>query len=194
MNSKVPLWRFPNEATMNTFDHTNSGVKDGDLCSVDAGFLVFLYVEADTAWRIYPVPSTALGTASQSRGSTNTRIRRWSTQATTGTDLSWVLSSTNGDAIQVAREGIFTVSVTYDTTGGVSIMGINAAAALNNTFDGVWRKTAQSPFTNIAELSMSWTGKLAANDLIWVSTGNALASGGTSFILYQFQVTKWGEY
>jgi hypothetical protein len=193
MARKVAYWRFPTEAAMNLVDHTNFGVIDGDVCTVDDGFNVFHYVEADTAWQHYPAPSSAHASASNAAGSTNTLIRRWTNTSVVGSAFTWNASATLGDSISVGRAGIYSLTLTWLSAGLGTNVGLNVGPTLTNTFLGTYLRGATTAAVG-KTYCVPWTGKVEAGDNIWVSTSTASVAGGTSTTDFLLEVAHWGEF
>jgi hypothetical protein len=191
------MWHFADAADMNAHDHTNFGVLDGDICSVASTKSLFSYVEADTAWRGYPAPSVAVATGFTAPGSTNTGILRWDNVSETGDDFTWSQSATLGDWVTVAREGLYTVSLSLEYT----VLGSNWAASINvgatptNTYVGFYLMSSQGGSGTGQNISCRWTGKVDASDKIWIAVKNRNLLAGTGDTnLNRLDIVRWGEY
>lgn len=135
----------------------------------------------------------AKGTGSNANGSTNTRIRRWDTRTSDGAELVWTDDSADGSYLTVTTAGIVAVTATFVASGtAATVLGINTAAALSNTYDGAHLRATQSFVNGVAQTATTWVGEVSASDLIWISTFTASATGGTSTSLYRVDATWLG--
>jgi hypothetical protein len=123
------------------------------------------------------------------RGSTNTRIYRWTAQVdSSGSDVTYTDSAADGGYWTVATAGIYTVTASQEANTPTDI-AIKAAAALSNTFDETSIKAVAST-PGVGATTMHWTGPLAANDRIWISCAAETNPGGTSANYRTVTVTR----
>ena len=128
----------------------------------------------------FPAQSMIRLNTSNGYGSTNTRVRRWTTTVTTqGSDISYTDSATNGGSFTINTNGTYAVSYT-DSFGAASSLGIvlNGVAGTTNV-DTINNSTILSlDATGGASFSgfCSWTGYLPAASIIWSQT-NASSAG-----------------
>lgn len=126
---------------------------------------------------------------STARGSTNTRIYRWTSQvASAGSAITYSDSAANGGSWLVSSAGIYSVSVSQEA-GAATQVAIKAAASLSNTFDETSIKAVVSASVGTVQ-TLHWTGPLAANDRIWVSVAATSDPSGTSANYRTVTVTR----
>jgi hypothetical protein len=115
---------------------------------------------------------------STARGTTNTRIFRWTTEVEqAGTAITYTDSATLGGYWRVTTTGIYTVSASQDP-GADGTLSIRTGAALtNDLLDATVRAFAYT--LDAVPISVSWTGPLSAEDLIWV--GGSPQDPGATF-------------
>lgn len=117
-------------------------------------------------------------------GSSNTRFRRYTTQLTTGTDITYADSSTLGASWTINTEGIYKIVVTDQSTGSNHALGIGLNSTGGTTV--VYTHLASNPDEVLATTSapdgftasVSWSGRLYPGDVI-VSHGRNIGTQAT---------------
>lgn len=111
------------------------------------------------------------------RGSTNTRIYRWTgVAASAGTAITYSDSATAGGVWTITQDGIYSLSCSID-------VGHNGYAAIkvgtvSNTFDSTAIVSAVEAVAGLTVV-MAWTGFIAAGSSVWVSTSATTDPSGT---------------
>lgn len=114
--------------------------------------------------------SQVVCTTGNGHGSTNTKIRKFSSCSTTGSDITYATSATLGDTFTINTAGLYAVTWTDKYTGGVCSLGISlntteptvSIASLVTTADRVGLNTAGSAVFG----QVSAVVRAAANDVI----------------------------
>jgi hypothetical protein len=162
----------------NTIELSNGG---GAIVGEDGGSISFAASTGAITLSTLTVTgkSYSVVRGSTVRGSSNTRIYRWTAEvATSGSDITYTDSAADGGYWTVATAGIYTVTASQEANTPTDI-AIKAAAALSNTFDETSIKAVAST-PGVGATTMHWTGALAANDRIWISCAAETNPGGTS--------------
>ena len=114
------------------------------------------------------------------QGSTNTNVVIYGTaQESAGNDITYQNSATSGDSFLINTSGIYAVSVLFRPANAAvaNNMGIYVAGAIVNTFGGTSIRAQKYSSTNNYEYSITWTGYIAANDLIWTMIDDHALTG-----------------
>lgn len=123
-------------------------------------------------------------------GSTNTKIRRYTTtQVSTGSGITYADSAANGASFTINEAGIYTVSFVEQNTGASNFgVSVNSSQLTTNieSITAANRLTMTYLSTNAVPFNGSVTRYFAVNDVIRPHT-----NGGTSSAaVQQFSVTK----
>lgn len=126
---------------------------------------------------------------STARGSTNTLIYRWATVVLAeGTSVTYTNSATLGGYWTINDAGIYSVSMSQGP-GHSGTIAIKTAAALSNTYDETSIRVAVS-CSSFEICAASWTGALAASDIIWIASEGAVNPSGLGANLKNVLVTR----
>lgn len=196
--NRLPAWKFTSEVALLAADHTNSYVRNADLAVILDRSQLWQYNQAASEWRQYPRSDLLTSTGSTTFGSTNTRIRRMTATVTGEGIYTWTDSATLGTFVTAdsGESALVTIGATYtqntSSTPAVRI-AINVSGSLTNTFFGGHTK-AITGFSGGAPgqyaASLSWTGRVQVNEVMWLSTEIASATGGSNVGGFRFDVTR----
>lgn len=120
-------------------------------------------------------PSYARYTGVAARGSTNTYNWRFSTmQEESGSDLTYVASSTLGDSFTVNTSGVYAIAVGgYGNVACELLLHVGAAIANSVAFSATtMRKAGVMPAGTYTE-GLNWVGYIPSGHKIWVASGSA---------------------
>lgn len=110
-----------------------------------------------------------------SRGTTNTLIYRWVAQVgSAGTDITYTDSGANGGSWTINTNGVYAVSVSI-AAGHTGMIAIKMEATLSNTFNqtSIVAAVATNAGAGADLVTMSWTGPIAATQVVWIATDTA---------------------
>lgn len=122
-------------------------------------------------------PSYSRVTGSTARGSTNTLIYRWTTEAeSNGSAITYADSAADGGQWTISEAGMYSVSVSQQP-GGSEVLAIKVGT-VTNTFDTAEiRAATNGSSSNVANLS--WSGWIAAGSKVWVATSGSTDPTGS---------------
>lgn len=115
--------------------------------------------------------SEVIVTAGNGHGSTNNKIRRYSTTAlNTGSNITYADSSTNGGSFTINASGIYTMCWFDDNGGGTSNIGVTVnGSALTTSLRGLTYAQGKRAYTSPAASqpgTACWTGHLVNTDVV----------------------------
>lgn len=163
-----------------------NGSDDSYLLTENDNYVWFQANEGSTKWnivgkKISPISQyAATGIAASGHGSSSTTVRRFGTSAVidTGNDITVTDSATLGTVITVARDGIYSFSVTDDLSSGSAWFGFTKNASGSDltaqvqdiTTAGVVLNRVQTAYNGSAGTTTNcvWTGKVLTTDSIRV--------------------------
>ena len=126
-------------------------------------------VERTLAYAVAPSYSRVSG--STARGSTNTRIYRWTTLAeSAGSDITYTNSAAFGGSWTINTSGIYSISATQEVSGTTINVAIKVAAFSSNTFNETSIRANTS--NGNESLSVAWTGYIASGQVVWIATSS----------------------
>lgn len=114
--------------------------------------------------------SSVVSTSTTGFGSTNTKIRIFGTPSTTGSDITYATSATNGDTFIINTAGVYAVSYQEEGNTGAPCFGISINSS-NLTTDiqsiaAANRLTIGTVAAGNARMCVSWVGICAVNDVL----------------------------
>lgn len=117
-------------------------------------------------------------------GSTNTKIRRFSTTVTnTGSDITYSDSATNGASFTINTSGVYCFSYTEEGNAGAPLFGLSLnSASLTTDLNAITESeilTLGNVGTGNDRKAQTWCGLLSASDVVRPHTNNG---GGNSFV------------
>ena len=102
-------------------------------------------------------------------GTTNTKIRRFTTSSVVGTNLTYTSSATNGDSITINKAGLYSIVYGDNWAGGINEFGVSLNSTQLNTSIRDITAASRLIFTS-SEASVPNTitviSRLAVNDVI----------------------------
>ncbi len=116
------------------------------------------------------------------RGATNTNVVIYGTAVkSTGSDITYVNSATNGDSFLINTSGIYCVTVNAGVAAAYPYIEIHSGATIDNsTLSAYVCATKRSWITSGSDSdSISWTGYIPSGDSVWIL--NTQSSGGADY-------------
>lgn len=139
----------------------------------------------------FPTSMVRLNTAN-GYGSTNTKIRRFTTTVTNqGSDITYADSATLGASFTVNTKGVYAVSYVYqpaagNNQGGVSLNTTSPTVAVSS-IPPAEALTSSQAYAAGAATAISWTGYLPAGSVVRVHDDGAAAYNSAT---YQFTICR----
>jgi len=113
------------------------------------------------------------------RGSTNTQVVIFGTaQESSGTDITYVNSVTNGDSFLINTSGIYSVSYSSEV-GSTGTIEIRIGSTVDNLSNDSNTRALSSNVSPPAYMTIGWIGYVDAGKNIWILSGSAPA--GSAF-------------
>jgi hypothetical protein len=152
--------------------------------------------DANFKWRVVKVPgqvnvaipsnvpsSEVVAYTGNGHGATNTKIRRFTSSSTTGSDITYADSAANGATFTINKKGVYSVHYCDYSTAGVDNLGlslnssvlttnITSSTRANGLLGFVTTSGAQSP------ASISLTRRLNVGDIIRAHTNGSVNGNG----------------
>lgn len=173
-------------------DGTYSVLIAGDIPAAHRSRVTLISTTQALIERMPPAFSMVRVLGANGYGSTNTKVRRFTTIATNqGGSITYADSATLGGTFTVGAAGVYSATFTDQFTGACSIAlisnGTNGAASITalTANEILASTTVSSPSYGI---SVAWTGYLAAGAVIWAQT-DGIATGASTAI-NSFTISK----
>lgn len=134
-------------------------------------------------------------TSGNGYGSTNTRIRRYTTtEVSTGADVTYADSATLGATFTIVRGGTYSITTVDMNSAANSFLGVslNSSELTTgiNTIAAAARLTITSASANI-QMACGWDGRLYAGDIVRAhSDGTCNSTVSASSV---FEITRTGD-
>jgi hypothetical protein len=124
-------------------------------------------------------------------GSTNTLVPTgWVPVEQGGTQLTYITDAVLGDAVEVAEDGVYSVSVNLElTAAGQASIAVNTVQENLASSGASSTRGDQSLSGGSGSINFSWTGFIAAGDRVFVKSNTSYSSGANR---NQMTITRVG--
>ena len=146
-------------------------------------FLLFFFLALIARAELYmaPVNSSVYLTNGNGHGSTNTKIRRWTNNTVTGSDMTYADSAANGMTVTINVAGTYAISYNdyYNLASADIGISVNSAELTTNigTITAANRVAInQQPATNGAPVFVATTRYFNAGDVVRTHTSGLMNS------------------